>query len=83
MKYLKLFEGRNTGKFGNKEVCYKQKKSAQEDSYYIEMVHIPGPDGEESGTYIEYQVDKTTYEQTIVKCGTYKVDGFRVYYKYK
>jgi hypothetical protein len=40
MKYLKLFEGRTSSSpFGNKEVCYKQYRSSQSDTYYTEIVH--------------------------------------------
>ena len=83
MKYLKLFEGRTpSSPFGNKEVCYKQYRSSQADTYYTEIIHIPSDD--ESGLYIEAQVDKDTSEKTVIKCGTYKKEGaFTKYNNFK
>jgi hypothetical protein len=79
MKHLKLFEGRNSSSpFGNKEVCYKQKRSLQANSYYTEIVHIPTDD--ETGLYIEAQIDKLSEEKTVIKCGTYKKEGAFIKY---
>lgn len=82
MKYLKLFESRTSSSpYGNKEICYKKKQSRPDDSYYIEMVHIPSDNN--SGLYIEYQVDKLTEEKIILKCGLYQREGLVTRYKYK
>ena len=83
MKYLKLFEGRlPSSPFGNKEVCFKKNWSRTQEDFYTEMIHIPNVDDDNSGLYVETQVNKLTSERTIIKCGTYQLDGSSVRYKY-